>query len=605
MDLTHNLADVAQTIAGRVTSEFQAMLSREHRGARLDDITLVIRNLGYPMGKLAGTTTAPSVQNPFNFSQPPRPQHHYANTDYHHQTSAQYPGQQFSAATGGGGYNPAHYSQTQIHVPRPDHMQMPHLSHASMRPTAAYTQIQQPHQFQVQPDPYAPSSTSGMRRSGSDSRVNQPYTSSDISSIPTGAHPQSGQGGDMRYGGNFGGGLEPQHQYQTQVPATSVSQHIPVGGTHAGFSQQYSAAAPTPLDIQQNPGAYHTTTHNQLPLPTSPRHNYENWPEQEPRQRHHSSGSASEITGQLANVHVSSPPPPQLPPKPQGTAMPSAAPTNAESQYQQLSQQVHVQYVHTVHAICPSTYISLFCVSFPLSPSLSCLLFLLPSPAFSCLLSPTCTFSCLLSLSYPLLPSLSLSFPLLPSLSPTFLPSLFPSLSYMYMYLHSLSFPLLSSLSLSPSFSYLLSLSFPLLPSLSFPLLPSLSFFPSPTFSLSLLPSPTFSLFLSLSYLFSLSPSLSYLLSLSFPLLPSLSLFPSPTFSLSPSPTFSLLPSGLPPNVCITIMNVLKFAEIKFHGKLCPAYRFFPLRLHTHPSLLPHSTRLRTLFRAHLPCLPV
>ena len=70
MDRTHTVDGIAQLVIDEISDRFHAMVKQDKRSARLDDITLVIRNLGYPMGQLAVTATAPpTVKNPFNFSQ--------------------------------------------------------------------------------------------------------------------------------------------------------------------------------------------------------------------------------------------------------------------------------------------------------------------------------------------------------------------------------------------------------------------------------------------------------------------------------------------------------------------------------------------------------
>ena len=71
MDHTYDIQGVAQGVVEEIKTNFHKKLKQERRGARLDDITLVIRNLGYPMGRMvASNATAPPVMhNPFVFTQ--------------------------------------------------------------------------------------------------------------------------------------------------------------------------------------------------------------------------------------------------------------------------------------------------------------------------------------------------------------------------------------------------------------------------------------------------------------------------------------------------------------------------------------------------------
>lgn len=74
MDHTHDIQGVAQGVVDEIKHNFHMKLKQERRGARLDDITLVIRNLGYPMGRMVASnaTAPPAMHNPFDFSQPPK-----------------------------------------------------------------------------------------------------------------------------------------------------------------------------------------------------------------------------------------------------------------------------------------------------------------------------------------------------------------------------------------------------------------------------------------------------------------------------------------------------------------------------------------------------
>ena len=177
MDLTHDVMEVAQRVVEQVKSNFHVMLQQDKRSARLDDITLVIRNLRYPMGKLAGPTATapPNLQNPFNFSQSQQQSTakkvHYENSGFHQQQSMVERQLQYNQTTAGG-YTPTHHSHTQTHQPLTNRLPSQHNQHTT--PYARQPQVQpSPHtQYHMPPDPYS-TSPLALKKSESDSRVNQ------------------------------------------------------------------------------------------------------------------------------------------------------------------------------------------------------------------------------------------------------------------------------------------------------------------------------------------------------------------------------------------------------------------------------------------------
>lgn len=158
MDHTHDLQGVAQGVVEEIKDNFHRKLKQDRRGARLDDITLVIRNLGYPMGRMVASnaTAPPAMQNPFDFSQSqhksPAKKVVYENSDFisqhsvHEANPYHQPYRQMLSTTGG-------YTQT--------------------HPTMTTNAPQQPNAF-VRPPPPVPSydpAPLAMKKSESDSRI--------------------------------------------------------------------------------------------------------------------------------------------------------------------------------------------------------------------------------------------------------------------------------------------------------------------------------------------------------------------------------------------------------------------------------------------------
>ena len=183
MDQTHNIDGIAQRVIAEVSNNFHTVVRQDKRSARLDDITLVIRNLGYPMGQLASTVTAPpTLQNPFDFSQqqlpPAQARVSYENSEYllqHQQsvvnTSSHSPYTRMPISTASGYAAPSRQSFTQIQPAQTGHAPPLNL-HGSMYDRQPAPQSAHPATHHTLSDPYG-ASTVSMRKSESDSKVNQ------------------------------------------------------------------------------------------------------------------------------------------------------------------------------------------------------------------------------------------------------------------------------------------------------------------------------------------------------------------------------------------------------------------------------------------------
>ena len=188
MDKTHSIDRVAQKVIDEISGEFRALVQREKRSDRMDDITLIVRNLGYPMGQQGTTLTAPpSLQNPFNFGQLPQQRaemstkHHYENSPFlSKQTSTAFQTQMSSSPSHQQPYRlatnyPKHFSQTHLH---PTGQPLPsEMNTNSMFTATGQSQypIHQPHPTGHNAQyPSSSSSSSPMRKSGSEPRVSLP-----------------------------------------------------------------------------------------------------------------------------------------------------------------------------------------------------------------------------------------------------------------------------------------------------------------------------------------------------------------------------------------------------------------------------------------------
>lgn len=159
MDHTRDIQGVAQGVVEEIKTNFHKKLKQERRGARLDDITLVIRNLGYPMGRMVASnaTAPPAMHNPFDFSQSqhksPAKKVVYENSEFIKQQSV---------------HEPQAYSQPYSHMlSTPGGYTQPH------QPLTTNAPNQQPNTFVRPPHPvppYSPSALS-MKKSESDSRI--------------------------------------------------------------------------------------------------------------------------------------------------------------------------------------------------------------------------------------------------------------------------------------------------------------------------------------------------------------------------------------------------------------------------------------------------
>ena len=70
LDHAPSINEVADKVIAEVATNFCSTVQRRGESARMDDITLIIRNLGYPVGQLSGNITSPPMlQNKFSFSQ--------------------------------------------------------------------------------------------------------------------------------------------------------------------------------------------------------------------------------------------------------------------------------------------------------------------------------------------------------------------------------------------------------------------------------------------------------------------------------------------------------------------------------------------------------
>ena len=154
MDRCTDLFAVAQQVVNAVKTDFYAMLINEQRRSRMDDITLIVRNLGYPLGK-RGILTAPSIvtappttSNPFQF-----PQHHLPST-----------------------YSMKPQQQLQQHPQQQQFMQQQQQQQLHQHQQLHHHQQQQQHRFDVKVMEYSgyynpphpgPDPQLGMRRSGS------------------------------------------------------------------------------------------------------------------------------------------------------------------------------------------------------------------------------------------------------------------------------------------------------------------------------------------------------------------------------------------------------------------------------------------------------
>lgn len=196
MDRTHVMDGIAQLVIDEISNRFHSMVRQEKRSARLDDITLIIRNLGYPMGSLVVTSTAPpAVQNPFDFTQsqphPPvgvsgRP--HYENSRFLQKQFDTLPSsishQPYSHTTEmSGGYTPHQPQLYSTHSRPPDTYitnsmyaepshGIPHHPHPS-GPNVQYSRSGQPSEL-YPASSATPTHPQGMRTSGSDPRITLP-----------------------------------------------------------------------------------------------------------------------------------------------------------------------------------------------------------------------------------------------------------------------------------------------------------------------------------------------------------------------------------------------------------------------------------------------
>ena len=95
LDHAPSINEVADKVIAEVATNFRNTIQRRGESARMDDITLIIRNLGYPVGQLSGILTSPQMlQNNFSFShethqEHPKPQSdaggpkpHYENSQF-------------------------------------------------------------------------------------------------------------------------------------------------------------------------------------------------------------------------------------------------------------------------------------------------------------------------------------------------------------------------------------------------------------------------------------------------------------------------------------------------------------------------------------------
>ena len=81
LDHAHSMEQVAEKVAAETAANFRAMVQRSGESASMDDVTLIVRNLGYPLGQISrNSTTSPLHQSPFNFGQSSQSQPQLAPT---------------------------------------------------------------------------------------------------------------------------------------------------------------------------------------------------------------------------------------------------------------------------------------------------------------------------------------------------------------------------------------------------------------------------------------------------------------------------------------------------------------------------------------------
>ena len=321
MNKCTDLYEVAQRVVQHVKDTFYSMLINEQRSSRMDDITLVIRNLGYSLGSQARPpqpvprpvpqdiyTAPPSQHNPFDFSQSP----HRGYDEFHPQQSMIEPGT---------AHRPRAYAYHQL---PPGHQWHP----------PEREQFRHMHA----PDP---NSQLSMRRSGSDPNIPQ-Y----LAGMPL--PPSSGA---------MGGGYPPQYanypqyppphpQQPSYYPPTSQNPQYPPSSHVATPSVQPNAYLPsqphppTSQAPQYPPSTYKPAAGGQpgTHLSTHPRY-YENVEDVRNQIRRRSTGDEGFVAEAMDNMQIG--PPPQIPPRaPLDTQVqpvkepPVLLATNADPQYQ-------------------------------------------------------------------------------------------------------------------------------------------------------------------------------------------------------------------------------------------------------------------------------
>lgn len=345
LDHSHDLLQVAQNVVEHVKENYRNLM----HGSRLDDITLVVRNLNYPLGTGSAMTAPPSTKNPFNFTQPSQRPSFYENVRVQPQMSVidpppssyQYPHPppQPQPHHYGGGYGPQ-----QSHPPHA----MPNVRYSYTPSSTAY-----PNYTQVPPavsqNPPPTSSSLYMKKSESDTGIHQ----SMAALAAGGGMPPSRSGSNLPAGLNspwlnreveesatFGGG-----KFASNYP---VPHHSNAAPQYDRYYQQgtknvppsqfygYDAAPQTQLGQTPAPGPNVTAgIHHQRSRSSS----YENVPE-EFGARHMSAGQrergsgVGDVTSNFGAMQVNPSKESRLPVH-RTPEVNVVSPTNAEPQYNQ------------------------------------------------------------------------------------------------------------------------------------------------------------------------------------------------------------------------------------------------------------------------------
>lgn len=60
LDYVASLDEVAEKVIAEVSTNFRSIVQHNHESARMDDITLIVRNLGYPLGQISRNMGTPA-----------------------------------------------------------------------------------------------------------------------------------------------------------------------------------------------------------------------------------------------------------------------------------------------------------------------------------------------------------------------------------------------------------------------------------------------------------------------------------------------------------------------------------------------------------------